>query len=112
MEAALLVLREDPSAKFVFVACNAWNSTQATWLDQQLAAATTYTFVVRHEGTAAMSQVLRVAVSKVRIPRSQRSTLELPCATRYSADISSSLMVAQAKPSKNGLRLGQCTSSN
>src|ERR1700736_4925922 len=45
-------------------------------------------------GTAEMSQVLRVAVSKVRMPRSQRSTFELPWATRYSADMSNSLMVA------------------
>ena len=44
-------------------------------------------------GTAAISQVLRVAVSKVRMPRSQRITFGLPCATMYSADISSSLMV-------------------
>ncbi len=44
------------TAKFVVVACNAWNTTQASWLDQQLSTATTYTFVVRHEGTAAMSQ--------------------------------------------------------
>jgi hypothetical protein len=41
------------SAKFVFVACNAWNATQATWLGTELAVATTYTFVVRHEGTVA-----------------------------------------------------------
>ena len=40
-----------------------------------------------------MSQVLRVAVSKVRMPRSHRITLGLPWATTYSADISSSLMV-------------------
>ena len=39
------------TAKFVFVACNNWSATQATWLNNQLAAATTYTFVVRHEGT-------------------------------------------------------------
>ena len=44
------------TAKIVVVACNAWNSTQATWLQQQLAQPTTYTFVVRHEGTAAVSQ--------------------------------------------------------
>ncbi|HVO29179.1 MAG TPA: metallophosphoesterase, partial [bacterium] len=37
------------SAKFVFVAANAWNAEQATWLDQALADPTTYTFVVRHE---------------------------------------------------------------
>ena len=40
----------------MFVACNAWTSTQATWLDAQLAKQTTYTFVVRHESTSAVSQ--------------------------------------------------------
>ena len=40
-----------------------------------------------------MSQVLRVAVSKVRMPRSHSITFGLPWATMYSADISSSLMV-------------------
>jgi predicted phosphodiesterase len=44
------------TAKFVFVACNAWNSTQASWLTTELAQPTTYTFVVRHEGTNAVSQ--------------------------------------------------------
>jgi hypothetical protein len=43
------------TAKFVFVACNAWDSTQASWLDQELANSTTYTFVVRHESTSAVS---------------------------------------------------------
>jgi hypothetical protein len=37
------------SAKFVFVAANAWNSTQQSWLQSTLAVQTTYTFVVRHE---------------------------------------------------------------
>ena len=37
------------SAKFVFVAANAWNSAQAHWLDLVLGDPTTYTFVVRHE---------------------------------------------------------------
>jgi hypothetical protein len=37
------------TAKFVFVACNAWDSAQAKWLDDELAKPTTYTFVVRHE---------------------------------------------------------------
>ncbi len=37
------------TAKFVFVAANAWTDAQATWLDQTLSQATTYTFVVRHE---------------------------------------------------------------
>jgi hypothetical protein len=37
------------TAKFVFIAANAWTNEQGTWLDTQLADATTYTFVVRHE---------------------------------------------------------------
>ncbi|HEY1555122.1 MAG TPA: metallophosphoesterase [Kofleriaceae bacterium] len=37
------------TAKLVFVAANAWNPTQAAWLDQTLAQPTTYTFVIRHE---------------------------------------------------------------
>ncbi len=41
------------TAKFVMVACNAWDQTQATWLDGELAKPTTYTFVVRHEGNDA-----------------------------------------------------------
>jgi len=43
------------TAKFVIVACNAWTSAQSTWLGQQLAVPTTYTFVVRHESVADMS---------------------------------------------------------
>lgn len=39
------------TAKFVFVAANAWSQAQATWLGGALAQPTTYTFVVRHEGT-------------------------------------------------------------
>jgi hypothetical protein len=41
------------TAKLVFIAGNAWTSTQATWLDAALAKPTTYTFVVRHEGVDA-----------------------------------------------------------
>jgi hypothetical protein len=41
------------TAKFVFVAANAWTQTQATWLAAELAKPTTYTFVVRHEGSSA-----------------------------------------------------------
>ena len=41
------------TAKFVFVAANAWDATQASWLDSALAKSTTYTFVVRHEPAAA-----------------------------------------------------------
>ena len=37
------------TAKFVFVAANAWTADQATWLDTAMAEKTTYTFVVRHE---------------------------------------------------------------
>jgi hypothetical protein len=41
------------TAKLVFLAANAWSDAQAQWLDQELSIATTYTFVVRHEGTNA-----------------------------------------------------------
>jgi hypothetical protein len=41
------------TAKFVFIACNAWSTTQSTWLSGQLAQPTTYTFVVRHMGSDA-----------------------------------------------------------
>jgi hypothetical protein len=41
------------TAKLVFVAANAWDSTQAAWLDAELAKPTTYTFVVRHEDLSA-----------------------------------------------------------
>ncbi len=41
------------TAKFVFVAANAWDNEQAIWLDAELAKPTTYTFVVRHEPVAA-----------------------------------------------------------
>ena len=38
------------SAKFVFVAVNAWSSEQGAWLDKTLASEpTTYTFIVRHQ---------------------------------------------------------------
>jgi hypothetical protein len=41
------------SAKFVFVAANAWTSSQQSWLDATLARPTTYTFVIRHEPASA-----------------------------------------------------------
>ena len=41
------------TAKFVFVAANAWDTAQATWLDSELSNPTTYTFVVRHESNTA-----------------------------------------------------------
>jgi hypothetical protein len=37
------------TAKFVFIAANAWNKDQEHWLDLVLGEPTTYTFVVRHE---------------------------------------------------------------
>jgi hypothetical protein len=40
------------TSKFVFVAANAWDQTQANWLDTAMAAATTYTFVIRHESAS------------------------------------------------------------
>ncbi len=43
------------TAKFVFVAANAWDATQAIWLKTTLAQPTTYTFVVRHEPASVMS---------------------------------------------------------
>jgi hypothetical protein len=43
------------SAKFVFVAANAWSADQATWLDGVLSPATRYTFVVRHESKSVTS---------------------------------------------------------
>jgi hypothetical protein len=41
------------TSKFVFIACNAWDSTQSSWLSGELAKPSTYTFVVRHEGSIA-----------------------------------------------------------
>jgi hypothetical protein len=37
------------TAKFLILACNAWDTTQKAWLQTQLASPTTYTFIVRHE---------------------------------------------------------------
>jgi hypothetical protein len=37
------------TSKFVFVAANAWDSTQSSWLSSTLSQTTTYTFIVRHE---------------------------------------------------------------
>ena len=43
------------TAKLVVVACNAWSTTQGTWLTNELAKTTTYTFVVRHEGNDSLT---------------------------------------------------------
>src|SRR5262249_4873058 len=40
------------TSKLVFVAANAWDSAQETWLRSAMARPTTYTFVVRHEPAA------------------------------------------------------------
>ncbi len=40
------------TAKFVFVAPNAWGPKEAAWFEQQLAVSTTYTFVVHHQPAA------------------------------------------------------------
>jgi hypothetical protein len=39
------------TSKFVIIAANAWSSDQESWFDNEMAQATTYTFVVRHEGS-------------------------------------------------------------
>ncbi len=41
------------TAKLVFVAANAWDDAQSSWLDETLAESTTYTFIVRHESASA-----------------------------------------------------------
>ena len=55
-------------------------------------------------GTAEMSNVLRVALSYVRIPRSQRIIWSLPCAMMYSAALMNSSIVA-ANPRFNNTGL-------
>jgi hypothetical protein len=39
------------TSKFVFVAANAWDSGQSSWLSGVMANKTTYTFVIRHEAS-------------------------------------------------------------
>jgi hypothetical protein len=41
------------TAKLIITACNAWDSTQSSWLAGELARQTTYTFVSRHEPSSA-----------------------------------------------------------
>jgi hypothetical protein len=41
------------TAKFVFVAANAWDSTQSSWFESALGVSTTYTFIIRHESASA-----------------------------------------------------------
>ncbi len=41
------------TAKFVFIAANAWSDAQARWLEATLGRPSTYTFIVRHEPASA-----------------------------------------------------------
>jgi hypothetical protein len=49
------------TAKFVFTAPNAWDTTQQTWLGTALAEKTTYTFVIRHEPSSSSGNPAGVA---------------------------------------------------
>jgi hypothetical protein len=51
-------------AKLVFIAANAWDSTQSSWLTTQLADPTTYTFVMRHESTSSSGVPTGVTASE------------------------------------------------
>ncbi len=63
--------------------------------------------------TAFRSMVLRVAVSKVRMPRSHRITFGLPWAMMYSAESSHSSKVAdRPRLSSTGMPLRPASSSN
>jgi hypothetical protein len=63
------------SAKLVVIAANAWSQTQADWLEAQLADATAYTFVVRHE--AASVTDTNGAVASETIVQKHPLTMEL-----------------------------------
>ena len=41
------------TSKFVFLAANAWDTTQQSWLASVLGHSTTYTFIIRHESGSA-----------------------------------------------------------
>lgn len=41
------------TARFIFVAANAWDAAQATWLEEELKKPATYILIVRHEGNSA-----------------------------------------------------------
>ncbi|HEY3815802.1 MAG TPA: metallophosphoesterase [Polyangiaceae bacterium] len=51
------------TAKFVFIAANAWDSTQESWLTATMQVKTTYTFVLRHEPTESSGNAPGVAPS-------------------------------------------------
>ncbi len=52
-EAGAAAATREWTAKFVFVAANAWSDAQASWLDAILGRPSTYTFIVRHEPASA-----------------------------------------------------------
>ncbi len=56
------------TAKVVFIAANAWSSTQQSWLEATLSTSTTYTFIVRHE-PAVDSEAPGVAPSEILMAR-------------------------------------------
>ena len=64
------------TAKFVFIAANAWSSAQESWLTTQLSEATTYTFVIRHESIQSSGVPTGVNVSEP-IVTAHPYTLEL-----------------------------------
>jgi hypothetical protein len=43
------------TAKLLFLAANAWDSAQESWFSREMKKSTTYTFVVRHEGSPVAS---------------------------------------------------------
>jgi hypothetical protein len=43
------------NAKLVVIACNAWDGTQKSWLQNELSQSTTFTFIARHEEIGAGS---------------------------------------------------------
>jgi hypothetical protein len=63
-------------AKFVFIAANAWDATQAAWLRAELADPTPYTFVVRHESTTSYNLPLGAIASEADV-MAAKFTLEL-----------------------------------
>ncbi|HEY1548365.1 MAG TPA: metallophosphoesterase [Kofleriaceae bacterium] len=75
------------TAKLVFVSCNAWTTAESTWLTQQLAVQTTYTFVVRHESVADMSST-KCAASQTIIDKNPLTLLIVGHTHEYSHEAS------------------------
>jgi hypothetical protein len=64
------------SAKFLFVAANAWSAAQQSWLQAQLSDATKYTFIIRHEPHTSSGAPTGATTSETMIASSS-FTLEL-----------------------------------